>query len=60
MTWTNSGTGSGDFVPNIKIDNIVQTPVYPSQSLAAGANVTKSFSIIGLTIGTHTICPDPN
>ena len=60
VIWTNSGTGSGDFVPNIKIDNIVQTPIYPSQSLGPGASVMKSFSIIGLTIGTHTICPDPN
>ena len=60
VTWTNSGSGSGDFVPNIKINGNIQTPIYPSQSLAAGASVTKSFSIIGLPIGTHTICPDPN
>ena len=60
VTWTNSGTWSGDFVPNIKINGNIQTPIYPSQSLAAGNSVTKSFSIIGLPIGTHTICPYPN
>ena len=60
VTWTNMGTGSGDFVPNIKIDNIVQAPVYTSQSLGPGASVPKSFTVVGLPIGAHTICPDPN
>lgn len=59
-TWTNNGTVSGDFIPNIKIDNNIQPPIYLSQTLTAGANVVKSFSITGLSIGTHTICPDPN
>ncbi len=61
VTWTNTGGTSGTFVPNITIDTItIDPPPYLSQALGAGASVTKSFILSGLTAGTHSICPYPN
>ncbi len=59
ITWTNTGDTSGSFIPGIQVGT---EPVMtlPSITLAAGASVTKTFSITGLTEGTHIICPVPN
>lgn len=63
ITWINDGGASGSFVPNISIDDTPVTPApYVSQSLGAGATVTKAFTVTGLTASgsPHTICPYPN
>ena len=59
ITWTNTGDTSGSFIPGIQVGT---EPVMtlPSVTLAAGASVTKTFSITGLTAGSHIICPVPN
>lgn len=59
ITWTNTGTVSGTFIPGIQVGT---SPVMtlPSEALAAGANITKTFSITGLPVGNFVICPVPN
>lgn len=59
ITWTNTGDTSGSFIPGIQVGT---EPVMtlPSVTLTAGASTTKTFSITGLTTGSHIICPVPN
>lgn len=59
ITWTNQGEAIGNFTPGITVDGTPSTP-YPAQDLGGGLTVTKTFSITGLTAGSHTICPSPN
>ena len=59
VTWTNSGGTDGTIIPNIKIDNVLQTP-HISRTVTANSFIEETFTISGLTIGRHTICPDPN
>ena len=61
ITWTNSGETTGIITPNpnIKIDNVSQTP-FGETSIPANSSVTKRWTISGMNIATHTICPDPN
>ncbi len=61
VTWTNTGGTSGTFVPNITIDTVaIDPPPYSSESLGAGASVTKSFTVTNLSSGNPAICPYPN
>ncbi len=61
VTWTNTGGTSGTFVPNITIDTVaIDPPPYSSESLGAGASVTKSFTVTNLSAGNPAICPYPN
>lgn len=61
VTWTNNGGTAGSLVPNITIDAIAVTPApFPAEQLAAGASVTRSFSVTNLAAGPHPICPLPN
>lgn len=61
VIWNNNGTISETFTPGITVGNISYT--LPSESLAAGVSVTKSFSVTGLTPGPtstiYTICTIP-
>lgn len=59
IIWTNQGGGSGTFSPGIQVGS---EPVFtlPSVTLAAGASVTKRFTVTGLTAGSYIICPVPN
>jgi hypothetical protein len=59
VTWTNQGGTADTFIPNILVDSVAGTP-FPSESLNPGASTTHSFSVSGLSHGSHTICPSPN
>jgi hypothetical protein len=55
----NQGGTSASFTPGISINGgvpITQAAV----TLAAGQSVTRSFTVTGLSVGTHGICPVPN
>lgn len=61
VTWKNTGGTAGTFSPSVKVDGA--TPVglpLPEETLGPDATVTKTISVTGLMVGTHTICPDPN
>jgi hypothetical protein len=59
-TWENTGDVAGNFVPNIFIDSVLQTPIYGSESLAGGTtSAVKTFPVTGLTAMSHVICPSP-
>lgn len=61
VTWTNTGGTDGSFVPNITIDGMPTSPIYPLETLAGNnTSVTHGFTVSGLTSGDHTICPNPN
>ncbi len=60
VTWTNTGQTDGTLVPNIKINNVLQTPHSSRTVLANGGTATETFIISGLPAGPHTICPDPS
>lgn len=60
VTWTNNNTTlTSSFTPAITASRgTVSTQ--SSQSLAAGASVTLPFTVSSITVGTCTICPNPN
>jgi hypothetical protein len=58
IIWQNMGINIGTFVPAVVIDGIKTS--FAPESLTGGETVLHTFSITGLTDGTHTICPDPN
>lgn len=61
ITWRNDAVTDTIFVPSMKVDNVTISPAqYPSQTLGPGLSTTKTFTVLGLTAGDHTICPDPN
>ena len=60
VTWTNNGGSTGSFVPSITVGSGTVTPTYPSEQLAAGAPVTHLFTVSSMTVGTWSICPNPN
>ena len=57
ITWTNYGE-AGIFTPAVLVDDI-RTELL-SEKLGSNSSVTHSFSITGLLLSYHTICPDPN
>lgn len=57
ITWTNSGQTAGDFTPTIVTDS-TQTSL-ATESLGAGASVTKTFTLTGLSRGPNTISALP-
>lgn len=59
VTWQNIGDIEDTFSPTILVDNIVHT-VLPSEQLAAGDIVSRTFTISGIEKGSHTICPSPS
>lgn len=58
VTWQNFGEVAGIFEPAITVDGI--RTALPPETLDPGLSVMKTFDITGLTMATHTICPDPN
>lgn len=56
VTWTNTGE-SVVFTPSIIVDG----NTYPLSPIALSIGDTIiDFEVSGLTVGTHSICPDPN
>jgi hypothetical protein len=62
VTWTNNGGTEGIFTPSIKVDGtpIVVIPTLTPVSVNPSGTVTQLFTISGLSVNTHGICPDPN
>jgi hypothetical protein len=64
ITWRNNGESTGSFTPSITVVGVppgIIDETYMSQSLAGGeTSASKIFTIIGLTSGSHSICPNPN
>ena len=61
VTWTNNGDWAGSFIPSITVSSgTVTPPTYSSVELAVGAQVTRTFTVSGMTAGTCSICPNPN
>lgn len=60
VTWTNNGGLTGSFTPSITASSGTVTPVYPSEQLNADVTITHSFMVSDMTIGTCSICPNPN
>lgn len=60
ITWTNDGALPGSFLPGVAVDGGTPTTL-SSEPLAAGAFVTHTFTVSGLTIAgnPHTICASP-
>jgi hypothetical protein len=60
VTWTNNNpTSTSSFVPSITASSgTVST--YSSQNLDAGASVTLPFTVSSMTVGSCSICPNPN
>lgn len=58
ITWLNNGLVVGTFIPTIVVNN-VPTPLVP-ENLNPEQSVTKTFQLIGLTVGTYIMCPYPN
>lgn len=60
ITWTNTGALPGTFSPGVIVDSGTPTEMSP-ESLAAGATVSHTFSIAGLTVAgsPHNICASP-
>lgn len=59
VRWSNSGQTDGTVIPNIKIDNVSQTP-HTSRTVPAGGFIDETFTVTGLSAAAHTVCPDPN
>lgn len=59
VRWSNSGQTDGTVIPNIKIDNVSQTP-HASRTVPAGGFIEETFTVTGLSAAAHTACPDPN
>lgn len=59
VRWSNSGETDGTIIPNIKIDDISQIAHVP-RTVLAGSYIDETFTISGLSAGTHSICPNPN
>jgi hypothetical protein len=57
-TWQNTGLSTRSFIPSIVVDGIKTS--LASESLPAGASITKTFTKTGLILGSHSVCPDPN
>ena len=57
VTWTNTGENVSLFIPSIIVDSTTYSlsPV----TLVTGDNII-AFSISGLPVGSHAICPYPN
>lgn len=60
VDWTNIGDVEGSFVPNISVNGVTMTPVFPAETVPAGATVTHTFALTGLSKAVRTICPVPN
>jgi hypothetical protein len=60
VTWKNNGLLISSFVPSITVSSGTVETVYSSQNLIAGASVTLPFTVSGMTVGTCSICPNPN
>lgn len=60
ITWTNDGALPGSFLPGVVVDGGPPNTL-SSEPLAAGAFVTHTFTVSGLTIfgNPHTICAYP-
>lgn len=59
VTWTNNGELTGSFIPSITASSgTVSTQ--SSRNLDAGLSVTLPFTVSGMTVGTCSICPNPN
>ena len=59
VRWDNTGQTDGTISPNIKIDNVAQIP-HTSRTVPALGFIEETFILSDLTVGQHTICPDPN
>lgn len=60
ITWTNNGESTGSFTPAITVSSGTVTPVYSSEQLTASTPVTRTFTVSNMTVGTCSICPNPN
>jgi hypothetical protein len=63
VSWKNNdSTRSGSFYPAIKINGARIPFTSPEEPIPIGPGVTiaKIFNVLGLGIGSYTICPDPN
>jgi Concanavalin A-like lectin/glucanases superfamily/Domain of unknown function (DUF2341)/PEGA domain len=67
VTWVNSGQTAGSSNLSITVSGGTPTitqPVYSSVSFAAngtnGDTIMETFTVSGLSAGTHSICPNPN
>lgn len=59
VRWSNSGQADGLVTPNITIDTVSQTAHSP-RNVVAGSYIDETFTLSGLSAGTHAICPNPN
>ncbi len=57
VTWT-CIVGTGTFTPSVIVDSTTYS--LAPESLSEGSNITKLFTVTGLSAGTHSICPNPN
>ncbi len=56
VTWANSGDFSGTFTPTITVDTV--PTIGTSVTVPASGTNTSTFSVNGLSRGTHNICVD--
>lgn len=59
VRWSNNGGTDGTVIPNLIIDSVPQTP-HDQRTVIAGSYIDDTFTISGLSVGPHTICPLPN
>lgn len=61
VSWNNIGGTAGTISPSITVDGTIPAGLpLPEVTLNPGDILTQTFSVTGLTAGTHSICPDPN
>lgn len=59
VTWQNTGDTYDTFIPAIIVGD--KDPIIlPSEQLAVGEIVSRSFIVSGLEKGSYTICPSPS
>ena len=59
VRYSNSGGADDSISPNITIDTIPQT-AHADRNVVAGSYIDETFTLSGLSPGTHNICPVPN
>ncbi len=58
VTWLNTGQVAGTFTPTIMVNDIPKS--LTPEILGPGQSVMHTFPLTDLTVGSHTICADPN
>ena len=59
ITWTNTGTQSGSFIPGVKIGSLALDLGEGTITLAPGETHHSAKILTGVTAGSQSICPVP-